>query len=123
MIAFESLHEIRGRTGYEAVHLFVSATGAPNLPPMGHLGNRELIREVSERYGGLPPPILEDEEFPAAVVPALRADICMLEAYDRTVPQPLSCPITAFCGKLDRTVPLAHIGGWRDQTTSPFTQF
>ena len=52
----------------------------------------------------------------------LRADICMLEAYDRTVPQPLSCPITAFGGKLDRTVPLAHIGGWRDQTTSSFTQ-
>jgi surfactin synthase thioesterase subunit len=126
LIAFESLHEIRRRTGYDAVHLFVSATGAPNLPPvlppMGHLGNRELIREVSERYGGIPLPILEDEEFLAAVVPALRADICMLEAYDRTVPQPLSCPITAFGGKLDRTVPLAHIGGWRDQTTSSFTQ-
>jgi hypothetical protein len=48
----------RRRTGYEAVHLFVSATGAPNLPPvlppMGHLGNRELISEVSERYGGIP---------------------------------------------------------------------
>jgi surfactin synthase thioesterase subunit len=48
--------------------------------------------------------------------------ICILEAYDRTVPQPLSCPITAFGGKLDRTVPLAHIGGWRDQTTASFTQ-
>lgn len=89
---------------------------------MGHLGNRELIREVSERYGGIPPPILVDEEFLAAVVPVLRADICMLEAYDRTVPQPLSGPITAFGGKLDRTAPLAHIGGWRDQTTSSFTQ-
>jgi medium-chain acyl-[acyl-carrier-protein] hydrolase len=126
LIAFESLHEIRRRTGYEAAHLFVSATGAPHLPPflppMGHLGNRELIREVSERYGGIPLPILEDEDFLTAVVPALRADICMLEAYDRTVQQPLSCPITAFGGKLDRTVPLAHIEGWRDQTTSSFNQ-
>ena len=126
LIAFESLHEIRRRTGYEAAHLFVSATGAPQLhpvlPPMGHLGNRELIREVSERYGGIPLAILEDEDFLAAVVPALRADICMLEAYERAVPQPLSCPITAFGGKLDRTVPPAHIEGWRDQTTSSFTQ-
>jgi medium-chain acyl-[acyl-carrier-protein] hydrolase len=126
LIAFESLHEIRRRTGYEAAHLFVSATGAPHLPPflppMGHLGNRELIREVSERYGGIPLAIFEDEDFLAAVVPALRADICMLEAYDRTVPQPLSCPITAFGGKLDPTVPLAHIEGWRNQTTSSFTQ-
>jgi medium-chain acyl-[acyl-carrier-protein] hydrolase len=126
LVAFESLHEIRRRTGYEAAHLFVSATGAPHLhpvlPPMGHLENRELIREVSERYGGIPLPILEDEEFLAAVLPALRADICMLEAYERTVPQPLSCPITAFGGKLDQTVPLAHIEGWRDQTTSSFSQ-
>jgi medium-chain acyl-[acyl-carrier-protein] hydrolase len=126
LIAFESLHEIRRRTGYEALHLFVSATGAPHLPPvlppMGHLGNRELIREVAERYGGIPPVILEDEEFLEAVVPALRADICMLEAYDRGVPQPLSCPITAFGGKRDRTVPLAHIEGWSEQTTSCFTR-
>ncbi|MGA3228065.1 MAG: alpha/beta fold hydrolase [Acidobacteriaceae bacterium] len=126
LIAFESLHEIRRRTGYEAAHLFVSATDPPHLhpvlPPMGHLGNRELICEVSERYGGIPLAILEDEDFLAAVVPALRADICMLEAYERAVPQPLSCPITAFGGKLDRTVPLAHIERWRDQTTSSFTQ-
>jgi medium-chain acyl-[acyl-carrier-protein] hydrolase len=125
LIAFESLHEIRRRTGSEAAHLFVSATGAPQLhpvlPPMGHLGNRELISEVSERYGGIPLAIFEDENFLAAVVPALRADICMLEAYERAVSQPLSCPITAFGGILDRTVPIAHIEGWRDQTTSSFT--
>ena len=126
LIAFEALHEIRRRTGYEAVHLFVSATGAPHLPPalppMGHLGNRELIREVSERYGGIPLLILEDEEFLAAIVPALRADIRMLEAYDRTVREQLSCPITAFGGKRDWTVPLTHIEGWSDQTTSSFTR-
>ncbi|HTD55732.1 MAG TPA: alpha/beta fold hydrolase [Silvibacterium sp.] len=126
LIAFESLHEIRRRTGYEAVHLFVSATGAPHLPPvlppMGHLSNRELIREVSERYGGIPLPILEDDEFLEAVVPALRADIRMLEAYDRTMPQRLSCPITAFGGRHDRTVPLPHLEGWREQTTSSFTK-
>jgi medium-chain acyl-[acyl-carrier-protein] hydrolase len=118
LIAFESLHEIRRRTGYEAAHLFVSATDPPHLHPV----LPPLICEVSERYGGIPLAILEDEDFLAAVVPALRADICMLEAYERAVPQPLSCPITAFGGKLDRTVPLAHIERWRDQTTSSFTQ-
>ena len=126
LIAFETAHEIRRRTGYEAVHLFVSATGAPHvpppLPPMGHLGNRELIQEVSARYGGIPDQVLEDEEFLAALLPTLRADICMLEAYERQVPYPLSCPITAFGGLRDRTVPVAHIEAWSDQTESEFTR-
>jgi medium-chain acyl-[acyl-carrier-protein] hydrolase len=126
LIAFETLQEIRRRTGYEAAHFFVSATGAahlpPPLPPMGHLDNRGLIREVCERYGGIPAPLLEDEEFLAVLLPTLRADICMLEAYERRPPQPLSCPITAFGGVRDRTVPATHLEGWREQTVSSFTR-
>jgi medium-chain acyl-[acyl-carrier-protein] hydrolase len=125
LIAFETLHEIRRRAGYEATHLFVSATGAPHLPPalppMGNLGDQELVREVSSRYGGIPAPILEDEEFLAAMLPVLRADIHMLEAYERRTPRPLSCPITAFSGVRDRTVPMQHMEAWREETTSCFT--
>jgi surfactin synthase thioesterase subunit len=126
LIAFETLHEIRRRAGCEAVHLFVSAAGAPHLPsalpPMGNLGDRELVGEVSDRYGAIPAPILEDEEFLAAVLPILRADIRMLEAYKRRAPRPLSCPITAFGGVRDLTVPVEHIEAWREQTTSSFTR-
>jgi medium-chain acyl-[acyl-carrier-protein] hydrolase len=126
LISFETLHEIQRRTGRRATHLFVSATGAPHmpspLPPVGHLGDQELIDKISERYGGIPPQIMKDEEFLAAVVPTLRADICMLEAYERRAPYPLSCPITAFGGVRDQTVPMAHIAGWSEQTTGSFTR-
>jgi medium-chain acyl-[acyl-carrier-protein] hydrolase len=126
LIAFEALHEIRRRAGYEAVHLFVSATSAPHLPPplppIGHLANRELIREVCARYGGIPLPILQDEEFLVAMLPSLRADIRMLEEYDRRQPQPLSCPITAIGGRRDQTVPLTHIEEWSKLTMSSFTK-
>lgn len=126
LIAFETLHEIRRRAGDEAAHLFVSATGAPHLPPhlppMGHLSDRELVGEVSDRYGAIPVPILEDEEFLAAMLPVLRADIRMLEAYERRTPRPLSCPITAFGGVRDQAVPVRHIEAWREQTTSFFTR-
>jgi len=126
LIAFETLREIQRRTGREAMHFFVSATGAahlpPPLPPMAHLGDRELIQEVSARYGGIPAQVLEDEEFLAAMLPTLRADISMLEAYERRAPRPLSCPITAFGGTRDRTVPITHLEGWREQTTSSFVR-
>jgi surfactin synthase thioesterase subunit len=126
LIAFETLHEIRRRAAVNSVHLFVSACGAPHmpspLPPMGRLPDAELVEEVSKRYGGIPAAVLKDEEFLAAMLPTLRADICMLETYERTAPEPLSCPVTAFGGVRDRTVPAEHIQAWREQTSSPFTQ-
>jgi surfactin synthase thioesterase subunit len=127
LIAFETLHEIRSRTGLDAAHLFVSACGAPHipsaLPQMGHLADSELVLEVTKRYGGIPAAVLEDEEFLAAMLPTLRADIRMLEGYDRTAVDPLTCPITAFGGVRDRTVPLAQIEAWKELTSSSFNQF
>lgn len=125
LIAFETVHEIRRRTGYVAEHLFVSSVGAPQLtpllPPISHLDDVEFVREVSWRYGGIPAQILNDQEFMAAMLPTLRADIGLLESYKRTEPRPLSCPITAFRGMRDRTLPAEHLMGWAEQTTSSFT--
>lgn len=124
LIAFETLQEIRRSTGREAMHLFVSAAGAPQclppLPAIGHLSDPELVRAVDERYGGIPAPVLADAEFLAAILPTLRADICLLEAYLRPGLQPLSCPVTAFAGLRDRTVPRDHVEAWREQTTAGF---
>jgi medium-chain acyl-[acyl-carrier-protein] hydrolase len=127
VIAFETLHEIRRRTGREAARLFVSAAGAPHcpppLPPMGHLSDEELVRAVGERYDGIPAAVLADEEFLAAILPTLRADICLLEAYRRREPEPLSCPVTAFAGLRDTTVPLDQIEAWSEQTRGGFERF
>jgi medium-chain acyl-[acyl-carrier-protein] hydrolase len=127
LIAFETLHEIRRRTGREALHLFVSAAGAPHcqhpLPPIGHLSDEDLVCAVDERYGGIPAPVMADQEFLAAILPTLRADICLLEAYERDHPEPLWCPVTAFAGLRDTTVPLDHVEAWREQTFGRFERF
>jgi medium-chain acyl-[acyl-carrier-protein] hydrolase len=124
VVAFETLHEVRRQTGREASQLFVSAAGAPHcepvLPPIGHLGDRELIDAVVERYGGIPAPVLADAEFLASVLPTLRADIQMLEAYQRRETHPLGCPITAYGGRFDTTVPQEQVEAWREQTTGIF---
>jgi surfactin synthase thioesterase subunit len=127
IVVFETLHEIRRRTGREALHLFVSACGAPHcrsiLPPMGHLEDEELIREVNTRYGGIPAAVLADKEFIALTLPTLRADICLLEAYRQDELQLLACPITAFAGRFDATVPLSQVEAWREQTSCAFQSF
>lgn len=123
-IAFETLHEVRRRTGREAAHLFVSAAGAPRckppLPSMAHLSDPELIRTLDERYGGIPAAILADQEFLTAMLPTLRADVGLLEAYRPAGDDPLHCPITAFAGTRDATVPREHVEAWREQTTNAF---
>ena len=124
LVAFETLQEIRRRSGLEAAHLFVSAKAAPHLPPLlppvGSLPDRALAREVSERYGAIPAPVLADEGYLAMVLAALRSDLGMLESYDRRTPQPLSCPVTAFGGTRDRTLPAGHIDAWSEQTLGCF---
>lgn len=124
VVAFETLHEIRRRTGRSAAHLFVSAAGAPQcepiLPPIGHLDDQDFVRAIEIRYGGIPAPVLADKEFLAIVLPSLRADIQLLEAYRRDRLDPLDCPITAFSGKLDATIPVEHLEAWREQTSGTF---
>ena len=124
-VAFETVHEIKRRTGREPMHLFVSASRAPHIPfpmsPIGELPDEELVRETSSRYDGIPPAVLADREFLSAVLPTLRADIQVAESYVEGTPRPLDCPITAFGGLGDRTVPVDHVEGWKHHTRSAFS--
>jgi len=125
LLAFETLQAIRGLTGLEAEHLFVSAIGAPHVPRtvplISDLSDGDLIREICHRYDGIPSAVLEDAELMAAMLPTLRADLKVIESYRLREPRPLSCSITAFSGKRDMTIAISDVKAWREQTTSSFT--
>lgn len=124
LIAFEALHQIRRRTGREALHLFVSASSAPGcepvLPPISHLEDRELVREIEARYGAIPAPVLNDSDFLSSLLPTLRADIRLFETYRWNGGESLSCPITAYAGRFDRSVPQENVDAWKGQTSNTF---
>ncbi|WP_263357615.1 thioesterase II family protein [Acidicapsa ligni] len=124
LVAFETLHEIKRQSGYEAAHLFVSATGAPHLPSplplVAHLSDVDLLGEILTRYDGIPGEILADPEFLKAMLSIIRADMRVLESYVRPGISPLDCPITAFAGRYDQTVSLAEVEGWKSQTQASF---
>lgn len=124
-IAFELIRELRRQQQPLPRRLFVSGSRAPQVPnpepPVYHLPDRELIREVSQRYDGIPAEVLANAEILEMLLPAMRADFAMNDGYVYHEEAPLDCPISGFGGLQDRGVPAAHLEAWRVQTAAAFT--
>jgi medium-chain acyl-[acyl-carrier-protein] hydrolase len=125
LVAFELAHEIRRRTGREPVHFFVSASPAPQArqvrTPLSDLADAEFVAEIAARYGGMPAAILQDADYLAVILPALRADFRMLERYRCAARDVLACPISVFVGAADSIIPPSSLEGWADHTRAEFS--
>jgi len=105
--------------------LIVAACGGPKLGqaknPIGQLVDEQFIEEVSRRYDGIPTAVRDNPELLAVVLPALRADIQMIESYEYTNTKPLAANILALGGTDDPGVPVHRLNDWRLQTSAEFT--
>lgn len=120
-IAFEVARELR-RTNRPLPELLVSAAARPPdtalaESPLYRLPDDELIAAVSQRYGGIPPAIVEKAELLELLLPALRADIQMVETYRYAEESPLDVEILALGGTDDPAVSAADLAGWSRHTT------
>jgi medium-chain acyl-[acyl-carrier-protein] hydrolase len=121
--AYEAARQLRAHDGRSAVHLFVSARGAPRsadaeLPPALPRSDDDLLA-ILHRFGGTPSVIMQRPELVAALLPALRADLELVERYAVGVSDRIACPITAFGGADD--VPHAgSLESWSDFTSGKF---
>jgi medium-chain acyl-[acyl-carrier-protein] hydrolase len=71
------------------------------------------------RFGGTPTAVMQRPELIAVLLPALRADLALVEGYGVDPVDHIACPITAFGGADD----LSHSGSlqsWRDFTRGKF---
>jgi medium-chain acyl-[acyl-carrier-protein] hydrolase len=123
LIAFEAICELRRRGAPLPVRLFVGAMRAPALPatqpPVSHLPPEAFIRQVRHYYE--PPAIIWDNlDLLELVLPALRADMALCEAYRYRDEAPFDFPIQAFAGTRDRSVSIAAVQAWRTHTTGEF---
>jgi len=118
-IAFEVSREL-GTRGSPPVHLFVSASAAPDRRPGQPVpeDDQALIRLVDERYGGLPPAVRAEPELLGYFLPVLRADLRLASAYRYRPGAALGVPLTVFAGDRDPTVPAAGAAGWARHTTA-----
>jgi medium-chain acyl-[acyl-carrier-protein] hydrolase len=123
-VAFETVRELRRRKLPSPVQLFAAASSGPGVPwahPLLHrIDDAALLREIQRRYGGVPPEVLADEELCALLIPALRADLTIVETYQCAEEPPLSNPITCFCGTEDFMTPESEAMDWRRQTSAGF---
>lgn len=115
--------ELARRTRHHALlkRLFVSARRAPHLreprPPIAHLPNGEFAAAVQARYGGIPQAVLEAQDLLELLLPRLRADFEILEAYESGLDDPLPCGISVFGGRHD-VLSDEELQAWRLHTTA-----
>ncbi|KAG7231684.1 hypothetical protein INR49_010734 [Caranx melampygus] len=109
----------------EPVHLFLSGASAPysetriNAVKRSHLSDQDFLQWLRS-IGGTPPELLSNPEVLKLFLPALKADLRVVESYSCERPEtpPLSCPITCFDGKDDVTHDLQ---AWSAVTSGDFT--
>ncbi len=113
--------------GRSPCHLFVSgrrppwmadATGQPHLHP---LPDAAFVQEINRRYGGIPAEVLAHDDLMALLLPALRADLQVLETAPHALPQALDCPVSVYGGDRDAQAPRAHLEAWHTETRAGFS--
>jgi medium-chain acyl-[acyl-carrier-protein] hydrolase len=123
LVAFELARRFREEGWGAPTCLFVSGRRAPQLPArhpaIAHLPDDDLVREIQRRYNGIPEEILRHQDLLALLLPGLRADLSVVEAYGHRPGLPLGCPLAAFGGLTDPEVTEAELFGWREHTTGP----
>ncbi|KAM8840283.1 S-acyl fatty acid synthase thioesterase, medium chain isoform 1-T1 [Spinachia spinachia] len=117
--ALKRLHNL------EPAHIFLSGASAPysetriKTPKRSELTEDEFLKWLVS-IGGTPPELLANPEVLKLFLPALKADLHVVENYRCHKPDfPLfSCPVTCFDGKAD----IPHdLQAWKSITSGDFT--
>jgi medium-chain acyl-[acyl-carrier-protein] hydrolase len=124
LAGFELVRQLRREGCPEPEHLFVAARRAPHLgprhTPIADLPQPEFLAAVQRRYDGIPAEILRTPEVLDLLLPALRADIRLLEAYAYVDGPPLQCRMTCLGGSSDPEIGAQDLEEWRRHTTGLF---
>lgn len=124
LIGFELAKHLRLKYGKSPVHLFLSSHRAPHLSvkdePFHTLPENEFVGKL-QSLNGIPKEVLEHQELMTLMLPILRSDFTLCETYRITAAEFLDCPITAFGGLQDESVPKEDLLPWREYTSSRFS--
>ncbi|WP_237751387.1 type I polyketide synthase [Streptomyces sp. AA0539] len=89
-------------------------------PGLLHLAPDDELLAALRRLGGIPVEVLENQEALTMTLRSARADLQAIETYRPEGTEQLDCPVMAYGGHQDPTVPLADLLGWRAITTGSF---
>jgi medium-chain acyl-[acyl-carrier-protein] hydrolase len=126
LIAYELTRTLREQGAPLPARIFASGALAPHLPseetPLHPIADdTAFIEAVASRYGAVPKIVMENEELRSLILPALRADMGIIESYQYREAPPLPIDITAYGGVGDRSVRRDRLEQWAEHTTGEFS--
>lgn len=123
LIAFEVARRLRSRRWARPVHLFLSASTAPDLwhlrDSLASLSDEEIVLKL-DSWNGMPPELRGNTELLDVIMPALRSDFQLCDSYVYADEPALDIPMTVLGGEDDKEVPFEGLAAWRRQTASRF---
>jgi len=127
VVAHELALALQARGGPVPQRLLLSGRRAPHLPerdpPMHHLDDDAFVAEIQRRYNGIPAEVLQYPELLELLLPALRADMSVIETRStREAGQailPFEGPISVFGGRDDPRATPAELEAWQAHTHEP----
>ncbi|CAN9503548.1 unnamed protein product [Ophioblennius macclurei] len=116
---------LKKRHNMEPLHVFLSGASAPysevriQATKRSDLSDDDFLKWLIS-IGGTPPELLSNPEVLRLFLPALKADLHVVESYRYDKPDApfLSCPVSCFDGKED--VP-HDLQAWKEMTSGDFT--
>ena len=123
LISFEVARRIRALRLRPPLKLIVSGAPAPDRRASTYRTSSMTNFNVASRLkelGGTPPAVLNDPELLQLLFPLFCADFSVTDSYLYEPQAPLSCSITALCGRDDPTVDSARAEAWKEQTIKRF---
>ena len=122
VLAFELARRLETH-GTPVAHLFVSGSPDPWSPRerrASGLDDERFLARVEE-FAGYRHPVFDHPEMRQLLLPTLRADVEMHEAYRPLSGDPIAAPITVLHAVSDELVSVAQVAGWTAATTAACT--
>jgi medium-chain acyl-[acyl-carrier-protein] hydrolase len=126
LIAYEVTRRLAASGGPLPERLFVSSARPPHVAApaeqLHELDDTAFVDALDRKYAGIPSAVRENRELLGLVLPALRADIALLETYAHRPGAAFTTPISAFGGSDDTLFGPALLERWRELTHADFAQ-
>lgn len=123
LVSYEFARRLQREGQPEPFQLFVSGCSAPHVrnidDPTYNLPDTEFIAEL-RHLQGTPTEVLDNAELMQLMLPIIRADFKASQTYKYVPGPPLECPLRAFGGLKDETVPREKVEAWSEHTGGSF---
>lgn len=114
-LAFELISFIQHLQQPKPLHFIASGCRSPNFPPQTNLHNASDDCLIDELYkiGGIPDKLINNRQLLTFFMPAIRADLKILETYQSSQDIITNCDVSIFSGVSDNGIFTEHLLDWQ----------